>query len=277
MEIYNGKYCVYVHTNKVNGKMYVGQTCQKPEYRWSNGTGYTGSTYFYRAIQKYGWNNFEHEVVASNLTKEEADNFERLLIKMFNTTDGNNGYNLTDGGDGMTGFKHSSETKEKMRQNNLGANNNNYGRHLSENQKRKISEFNSGVNNYSARAVLQYDLQGNFVQKWDYIRQAASALNITASNISACCCHQQRKAGGFIWVYADDIQSQINIRPYRHYHTKEVIQYDAQGNEVRRWFDAKEAADTLKLHRNTIVKACAGKLKTACGFIWRYTDNPIEK
>ena len=277
MEIYNGTYCVYIHTNKINGKMYVGQTSAKPEIRWKNGHGYANSTYFYRAIQKYGWDNFEHEVVASNLTKEEADNFEKLLIKMLNTTDENSGYNLTNGGGGITGFKHSPETKEKMRQNNIGANNNNYGKCLDEDWRRKISESTSGVKHHGARAVFQYDLQGNFIQKWDYIQQAAKALNMSASNISACCCHEQKMASGFIWVYADDILSQTNMHPYRHYRTHEIIQYDKQGNEIRRWFDSKEAANVLKLHRSTITKACVGKLKTAGGFIWRYIDNPIEK
>lgn len=277
MEIYNGTYCVYVHINKINGKMYVGQTCQNPEKRWANGHGYTGSTYFYRAIQKYGWDNFEHEVVASNLTKEEADNFEKLLITTFNTMDENIGYNLTNGGDGMTGFKHSPETKEKMRQNNSGANNNNYGKHLDAEWRRRISESTSGAKHHDARAIFQYDLRGNFIRKWDYMQQAAEALNISAANISACCRHEQRMANGFIWVYADDILSQVNIRPYCHYHTQEIIQYDKQGNEIRRWFDAKEAANALKLNRSTITKACVGKLKTAGGFIWRYIDSPIKK
>ena len=50
-------------------KKYVGQTCQRPEKRWNNGRGYIENIYFWRSIQKYGWDNFEHEVVASNLTK----------------------------------------------------------------------------------------------------------------------------------------------------------------------------------------------------------------
>ena len=69
MEIYNGNYCVYIHINKINGKMYIGQTCQKPEKRWNSGKGYKDDVYFSTAIQKYSWDNFEHEVIASILTK----------------------------------------------------------------------------------------------------------------------------------------------------------------------------------------------------------------
>lgn len=64
MEIYNGTYCVYAHINKVNGKIYIGQTCRKPEYRWNDGKGYKECTYFYNAIEKYGWDNFDHEILA---------------------------------------------------------------------------------------------------------------------------------------------------------------------------------------------------------------------
>ena len=66
----NNNYCVYMHTNKINGKRYVGQTCKKPEYRWVNGKGYKGSPHFFSAIQKYGWNNFEHQIIAEKLSKK---------------------------------------------------------------------------------------------------------------------------------------------------------------------------------------------------------------
>mgnify|MGYP002658749408 CR=1 FL=1 len=56
-------YCVYKHTNKINGKVYIGQSSNIKE-RWSRkGTCYKGCTYFYNAIQKYGWDNFEHIIL----------------------------------------------------------------------------------------------------------------------------------------------------------------------------------------------------------------------
>ena len=54
-------FLVYKHTNKENGKVYIGITSQEPKRRWQNGAGYYG-TYFYYAIQKYGWDGFEHDI-----------------------------------------------------------------------------------------------------------------------------------------------------------------------------------------------------------------------
>jgi predicted GIY-YIG superfamily endonuclease len=76
-------YCVYKHTNKFNGKVYIGITSQQPEKRWKNGYGYEGNEYFYRAIQKYGWNDgFDHEIIVSGITKEAACAIEIELIKL---------------------------------------------------------------------------------------------------------------------------------------------------------------------------------------------------
>ena len=66
-------YTVYQHKNKINGKVYIGITMQEPEKRWGvNGRNYKSSPHFYSAIQKYGWDNFEHNILFTNLTKEEA-------------------------------------------------------------------------------------------------------------------------------------------------------------------------------------------------------------
>ena len=73
-------FCVYIHISPSN-KKYVGITSRKPSLRWSGGNGYKNNEHFYRAIQKYGWGNFQHLIVAKNLTKEEACKAEIDLIK----------------------------------------------------------------------------------------------------------------------------------------------------------------------------------------------------
>lgn len=105
------EYYIYMHKNKINGKIYIGQTCQTPTRRWRKGEGYKGCTYFYNAIQKYGWDNFEHIVLKEGLTQEEANNEESYLIKKYNSSDIRYGYNLKDS---ELHGKYSIQSKEKM-------------------------------------------------------------------------------------------------------------------------------------------------------------------
>ena len=106
MIIENGAYTVYCHINKTNGKMYVGITSKKnPQERWRHGNGYADTPHFGAAIQKYGWNNFNHEIIASNLTEDEACNMERFLIKELNLLDDKYGYNISEGGNKGCRFK----------------------------------------------------------------------------------------------------------------------------------------------------------------------------
>ena len=134
-------WCVYIHTNKINGKKYIGQTYQDPQIRWRNGTGYKSSTYFYSAIKKYGWNNFEHKIVAKNLTKKEADCVEITLIKCFNTLDARFGYNLCTGG---SRGKQNEATRKKMSKIQKGKKRppitEEHRRKISETQKRRLSD-----------------------------------------------------------------------------------------------------------------------------------------
>lgn len=117
-------YLVYKHTAP-NGKVYIGQTCQKLSTRTrSNGSGYSAQKHFWNAIKKYGWNNITHEVAASNLTKKEADWLENYLIIYYESYKNSKGYNKTFGGEGMVGYRQSEELRKKrseqMRGNQLG-------------------------------------------------------------------------------------------------------------------------------------------------------------
>jgi len=95
------KFLVYEHVNKVNGKKYIGITCKNVKTRWGkDGSGYKYSTYFYNAIKKYGWENFEHNIIKTELSEAEAKGLEIDLIAKYKTTNSNFGYNLTFGGQG---------------------------------------------------------------------------------------------------------------------------------------------------------------------------------
>jgi group I intron endonuclease len=109
----DNKWTVYIHINKINGKKYVGITSQNPEKRWgTNGCKYRKG-YFRNAINKYGWNSFQHDIVATNLCETDAKIIEKKLIEVLNTK-APNGYNLTLGGDGALGYSPTQETKCKM-------------------------------------------------------------------------------------------------------------------------------------------------------------------
>ena len=134
-------YTVYQHKNKINGKNYFGITSRKPEERWGhNGCKYKTSPHFYSAIQKYGWDNFEHNILFTNLSKEQACEKEQELIKYYNSIDREYGNNSTSGGEF---FVMNKETKEKI-SNTMMGNKNGLGHACSEEKKRKISEAQKG-------------------------------------------------------------------------------------------------------------------------------------
>ena len=90
-------YSIYRHIAP-NGKSYIGITKQNPERRFQHGYGYKTQPPFWRAIQKYGWENFKHEILEENLTEKEACEKEAYYIaEVFNSFTPN-GYNTREGG-----------------------------------------------------------------------------------------------------------------------------------------------------------------------------------
>ena len=219
-------YKVYMHKNKINGKIYIGQTCQEPERRWMNGEGYKTQSLFYNAIKKYGWDNFEHIVLFENLTLEEANTIEERLIEKYQTTDREFGYNRKYGGDNRRvnmdtrklmkahhadfagennphyGKRHTEETKLKIsrikkEKYSTVENHPMYGKHLSEEAKRKISKARS-------KKVNMYDLNGNYIKSFDSAKKASVETNGNKDCISLCCNGKAKTSGGYIWRWADE-------------------------------------------------------------------------
>lgn len=93
------KHYIYIHANKINHKIYVGQTINIQE-RWSRkGYRYKDSPRFYAAIQKYGWDNFNHIILEKCFSEKDANEYEKYWIKVFKSNKEQYGYNLTPGGD----------------------------------------------------------------------------------------------------------------------------------------------------------------------------------
>lgn len=211
-------YTVYRHTAP-NGKMYVGITKMRPKRRWDCGRGYKENEYFSRAIAKYGWDNFNHEILLEGLTVDEASLAEKIFIGYWDLTNRNKGYNLESGGvanwemteetrrkisEAQIGRKASEETKRKMSEARRGKRNpmygkrgTNYGKHFTQATKDKMS-----ASCKHKRAVAQLDMQtGKLINQFDSIIGAGRNTGINAKHISACCNGNRKSAGGFIWKH----------------------------------------------------------------------------
>lgn len=103
------------------------------------------------------------------------------------------------------GRHHTEEAKQKIREAKKG-------KYCSEETKQKIKQNHAdvrGTNNPRAKRVIQYDLSGNLIKVWDYIKQASEELGIHKECIAACCRGEQKTAGGYYWEFAD-IETQQN-------------------------------------------------------------------
>ena len=168
-------YTIYCHKNKINGKVYIGQTCQETNRRWRNGEGYSHCSYFYAAIQKYGWDNFEHIILMDNLSLEEANKEEENFIKMYDSINPDKGYNLEKGG---LNKNHSEETKKKISQSLKGRfkkeKNPMYGKHAANAKKVLCIETNEILNS---------------------VKEASEKYNIDNSSICKVCNKKRNFAG----------------------------------------------------------------------------------
>lgn len=202
----NNNYCVYIHINKTNRKVYIGITCQKPEYRWgAKGQGYKDSPKFYNAIKKYGWDNFEHIILKENLSQQEASQLEQVFIKQYNSTNDNFGYNMTTGGE--THYRFTDEVKEKLREQKLGSNNPQWGVKKTEEEKenlRKIGIKASKEGRNHAKPVKCVETGKIYFSCKEAARQTGTGNESQCTHIADVCNKKRNKCNGYTWEWESE-------------------------------------------------------------------------
>ncbi|AGE50534.1 GIY-YIG catalytic domain-containing endonuclease [Paramecium bursaria Chlorella virus CVR-1] len=190
---------------KESRKAYIGQTIRDIEERLKeHQLPYSGCKAISAAIQKHGWENFDKEWY--EVPNEDLNFYEEMLVALLGTLSPG-GYNLKEGGGNGN---LSEETKEKIRESQIGEKNpmygktgeknHRYGKTLSKKTKLKMSEAQTGENNHNSKKVYQYNLDGTYVNSFASSGEAARALGKTdGSSIRSCACGDRQIAYGFKW------------------------------------------------------------------------------
>ncbi len=113
---------IYKYTNTINGKVYIGKTYRIKARQVEHKSKSTScDTYFHKALNKYGYDNFTFEIIAQTDNDDSLNFLEKLYIRKYKSSQHEFGYNLTGGGEGTLGFHHTEETRQKMSKSRKGA------------------------------------------------------------------------------------------------------------------------------------------------------------
>lgn len=246
---------IYKYTNKINGKVYIGQTIDEARRKWEHKTTKEDS-YFHRAINKYGYENFKYKVLfkvccSSFQDLENTLNIkETVAIRFYKSDQKDHGYNIVAGGGGRIGYKVSS-----------------------------IFEGGSSI------PVLQIDYKtGNILNRFRSLYDASKYLESTGEG-SKCWSHISRAlngnsmAFGYFWKIDDGSDIDLSSIPenykYNSSKPKTVLQIDRITGEVLKEFSSSAEADREMTGKNydrnshgQVSAAVRGEQKTAYGYIW---------
>lgn len=184
---------IYKITNLINGKIYIGQTSKNSEYRFNDhfkrmNDSKIKNNYLYKALRKYKKENFKVEtLISGNFNKHELSNFEKKYIKLYQSNNPKIGYNMNIGGTGGNLYIRTSEIRKKISE-TLKGHSNNKGIKKSEDHKLKIKNSITNLikNGYRipfCKYVYVYDLNMNFIKKFNSVKEAAINLNISKHHI----------------------------------------------------------------------------------------------
>jgi len=264
------KFIVYKHTNKKNNKSYIGITSQEAKKRWQNGNKYKNNKYFWNAIKKYGWDNFDHEIIFEDVSKNDALKKEEELIAVNKSSEKDYGYNLTLGGELNIPNK---ETLKKLSESHKGKHHNGTFKKgmipktkgtkrpkevIEKMKATKKKNIKNGSIIYITRKIIKMDIYGN-TTLFNNARDAARSVNLSnGSHILEACKGIRSNPKGYFWKFEDS-----------DFLCKIIKATNKKDNSILYFPSTEVAAKYLKLVNGSSIRSCLrNNTKSAAGYTW---------
>lgn len=239
---------MYKHTSP-SGKVYIGITRQSVENRWKNGFGYESSPHFWNAIQKYGWDSIDHEVLFLNLTCDEACSKEKELIEFYNSTDRRFGYNEKTGGE--IGVVYNEHARKKISE-SLKSYYANHPEKLAE-MSARVTGFKHSEESKEKMSIAKKGRTFTQTPEWKkHIGEANKARIANDPKLYKKTAEHCRENG------------MKNAMP--------VVQLDDCGNVVARFESCNDAGRSLNLNGANISSCCKNQRRSCGGYKWQYAN-----
>lgn len=261
---------IYALVNTINGKVYIGKTicsCEKRwlEHKYNINQKRTKNYPLYKALRKYGWEAFEKIVIYQSeesnsveLVNEIICGKEQFYINLFRSDNHTFGYNVTKGGDGIVGYKHTEEAKKLMSETRSGSQHWNYG------NRNKSSR---------CRPVVQVDLDFNFIAEYPSVSELKRAMN--THNVV-----QFEDNATYLGTIVIDKENYSLEYLQQHYgkckrasNDKIIYQFNVDGTKVSEFISVNEAGRQLNCHPSGISYAAQGKTLSCRGYVWIYAED----
>lgn len=246
---------IYITTNNVDSKKYIGQKKYDNNGNWKN---YLGSgIYLTRAIKKYGRENFSREIIEQCCTKEELDQREIYWIDFYNAVENTNFYNIASGGDGgntIAGYSEEQLDEYKKRKSIL-------------HKEISLKGEEASGSKLTEKEVLEII---NRLKNNDFSCDISKDYNVAVGTIDDIRNHKT-------WKYLTDNIVFDNISNRKRPRSKPVCQYSLNGELINIYNNARIAEEETSISFKQISQVCNGNKRMSHGYIWRFENDSFDK
>lgn len=287
-------YYIYKATNKINGKVYIGQTVDYKSRLWQHRRCYEKEDCdFHDAIKEFGFDNFEWEVIGTCEEENRADDLEKFYIEKYDSY--RNGYNMTKGGKGASMWNARPVVRltldgEFIKRYDSAGETKKDGfwdsdvllncKNISYSCKGYLFMFEdeyimNGAKTYqkpeskNMKSIIQCDKDGNFIEKYKSVKEASEKTKIRRTTISGVLTKKYKLAGGYIFVYENNFPIKDLGIYKQNKKGKKIAQVDIKSGKIINMFDRiSDAGKELGVNYKGIHKVVDNPNRTAFGYKW---------